>query len=47
MRGFGGMVSIYIKGGMEETTNFLKYLKVYPLKIIKIEKFIYKIYVFS
>lgn len=28
MKGFGGMISIYIKGGLEESNVFLKSLKV-------------------
>ena len=28
MKGFGGMISIYIKGGLEESKTFLKSLKV-------------------
>ena len=28
MKGFSGMVSIYVKGGAEETNNFVKALKV-------------------
>lgn len=31
MSGFGGMVSIYLKGGMEETSVFLKSLNVFTL----------------
>jgi len=31
MKGFGGMISIYVKGGLEETTTFLKELKIFAL----------------
>jgi len=31
MKGFGGMISIYVKGGLLETTSFLKELKIFSL----------------
>lgn len=31
MKGFGGMISIYIKGGLEESKTFLKSLKLFTL----------------
>lgn len=31
MRGFGGMVSFLIKGGLDEASKFLKTLKVFTL----------------
>jgi len=31
MRGFGGMISIYIKGGLDETNKFLSSVKVFTL----------------
>jgi len=31
MRGFGGMISFYIKGGKEEAAKFLKAVKVFTL----------------
>src|SRR5690606_4226999 len=31
MSGYGGMISIYIKGGMKETKSFLKKLKIFKL----------------
>lgn len=31
MRGFGGIVTLYLKGGKEETLNFVKALKVFTM----------------
>lgn len=31
MRGFGGMIALYIRGGKEETKNFAQSLKVFTL----------------
>merc|ERR1712054_489938 len=31
MRGFGGMVSVYLRGGIEETTAFLENLSLFSL----------------
>lgn len=38
MTGFGGMVAVYIKGGLEEATTFLKSLKVMKRSIEAIVK---------
>lgn len=33
MRGFGGMITIYLKGGLKEVRKFMKRLRIFTLAV--------------
>ena len=45
MKGFGGMISVYLKGGLEEASVFMQSLKV--ISLINLNFFLIVIHLFN